>query len=44
MTDKNIAPADLFRSLGTGLLAGAAFVLAAIVMERTIIKDLSGKL
>ncbi len=43
-TDKPICTTDLLRSIGPGLLAGAAFVLVAFVLERTIIKDLSGKL
>ncbi len=39
MSAKNVCS-----GIGCGLLAGAAFVLIAFLIEETIIRDLSGKL
>jgi hypothetical protein len=35
---EGITPADWARSLGTGLLAGAAFVAVAMLLESKVIK------
>jgi hypothetical protein len=38
MAERTIAPIDWVRTLGSGLLAGAAFVAVAMVVENKAIK------